>query len=492
MPIDLHPISDRPQGVATEHIQGILDVCARRNLFLFIRPTEFDSIRLIREGFATKSMDIHDKSSNWGPMAGCVPCDPAFSKNREGAPKADLKPHAHGEAKPVQLVLSSALKQALLPSPGLGYELWQDLRDAFKPVTNAQDLLNPPRSRVHVMKDQSIRFVLVEETSGEWKVWWVHETPGRSPALIPLWVWGYTVRGGVKPVTGDYDIWLVAPQVTSRGEHRGGRLYTDSHGRSAATPFIQSILPELNRAVQREDNPVFNHGAEQHNHGFLQKLDTQLAMFTPGGVSGMVPMPVVPQVLGEIQHFGYVVYPNRWWLEDHPLFGNSVNVIPEVDIDRAIKARQRILRALREFRARKGTAQGTGWEFLRSVVHYAKDSSPARVDWRSRTQKLAKTHVPETFERTRMLIFAKDFEVASLHMKGVPPAVLPSGAYPEGARGADQNAARILADLSRAVTRAQQGEGDSDKALDIWLKDHDQELGELYDFWAWVELNEEI
>ena len=52
--------------------------------------SEMDTIRLIDAGdpggsYSTKSVDIHDKSSDWGPQRGSVPVDPFFSKKLDGA-----------------------------------------------------------------------------------------------------------------------------------------------------------------------------------------------------------------------------------------------------------------------------------------------------------------------------------------------------------------------------------------------------------------------
>ena len=78
--------SDRDSGVVNEHIVKLEQARKELNLFLFIRPTEYDSTKLIQQGYATKSMSVHDKSSNWGPMAGFVPCDQFFSKKYIGQP----------------------------------------------------------------------------------------------------------------------------------------------------------------------------------------------------------------------------------------------------------------------------------------------------------------------------------------------------------------------------------------------------------------------
>ena len=79
MPMSMQEFEKR-SGVAQDHVEALRRVCAERKVFLFLRPTDPASTRLIKEGYATKSMDIHHKSSNWGPMAGMVPVDPAFNK----------------------------------------------------------------------------------------------------------------------------------------------------------------------------------------------------------------------------------------------------------------------------------------------------------------------------------------------------------------------------------------------------------------------------
>ena len=52
-------------GVTKEHILAIEPFMKECRTFLFLRPSELDTMRLIADGtFATKSMDVHDKSSN--------------------------------------------------------------------------------------------------------------------------------------------------------------------------------------------------------------------------------------------------------------------------------------------------------------------------------------------------------------------------------------------------------------------------------------------
>src|SRR5690606_11108238 len=84
-----------------------------QNTFLFVRPSTAATMRLIAQGFATKSMDIHDKSSDWGLTAGFVPVDQAFNKKPTKQPNPDMKGHGHGEAQCVQLSFTSSQLSSL-------------------------------------------------------------------------------------------------------------------------------------------------------------------------------------------------------------------------------------------------------------------------------------------------------------------------------------------------------------------------------------------
>lgn len=88
------PATPNLSGIVQTHLQAIHRVCQREDTFLFVRPSTPATMRLIAAGFATKSMDIHDKSSDWGLTQGLVPVDQAFSKNRTGFPNPAIHPRA--------------------------------------------------------------------------------------------------------------------------------------------------------------------------------------------------------------------------------------------------------------------------------------------------------------------------------------------------------------------------------------------------------------
>lgn len=330
-------VSEQDSGVVAAHVRAIEEVTMHENAFLFLRPTELDSTRLIKEGYATKSMDIHDKSSNWGPMSGFVPCDPAFSKKLVGTPNAALHVAAYKQAQPVQLFLTSTLVNGLSPSKIKvaananeykvhaekvhGDTAWivervPSYMRSTEQSTRRQAV--PPRHVLYVVADpiptgtKSTMFCL-ESKGDKSLVYWVNwstslQNKGR---LIPLKVWAYAGPGGLLPVTGDYDIWMVAPHLRQWRVHAPVEVVGNSHGNSAASPYTTGLLQTLNVKCGRRSNPVFNHGAEAQNVGFTQALDTRLVMFTPAGTSRMIELADYPAVMNDVQRAGYLVFLNR-------------------------------------------------------------------------------------------------------------------------------------------------------------------------------------
>jgi Anthrax toxin LF subunit len=334
------------------HIAAVKMVCQKRDLFLFLRPSEVDSVLLIKAGYATKSMDVHHKSSNWGPMAGFVPCDPAFSKKFDGIPDPSPAPHGHDEAEPVQLFITNELLEYFLAEKKLAPV--EDV--AFSEGVLAAGHLRPAGALVKSVIDKARaegntgaqfsfyratpapapgmpKFVTetvfaLKRKGDSWLVWFLSPVP-QGHKMVPLWVFGYkNKRGELLPVTGDYDIWMAAPHARWWKLHSQAVAVRDSHGSSAATMFNTWLIEELNRHCCGDKPDVFNHGAEAQNYGFTQSLDANLVMIGPMGTARMVGRSDLPAILAEIQLYGYMVIINKRWLEDDPHLmskGNTKN-----------------------------------------------------------------------------------------------------------------------------------------------------------------------
>jgi hypothetical protein len=263
-------------------------------------------MRLIDAGFATKSMDVHDKSSDWGLTSGLVPCDQAFSKALKGTPADHPHYHAHGQAQVIHLNLGKGVFEKLS-----GQNHFEHMAEIQAGPGVSEHGTEKYRHFHCATKNASVNFAL-EKATGKVFWYWRNATGIHDPKnLVPVYVWGYD---GVA-VTGDYDMWMVAPHISVVGGKTGIHSIKDSHGRSAASGFTSSLIAKLNQACNRVKTPVFNHGAEAQNVSFTQAMDRYLALFCPGKMTPvMIPRMVLPGVLHDLLLHGYLVIRNPKWL----------------------------------------------------------------------------------------------------------------------------------------------------------------------------------
>jgi len=344
-------------GMTRSHIESVARQCQRDNVFLFVRPSTDDTRRLIDAGFATKSMDIHDKSSDWGPMAGLVTVDPEFSKRPPGK-KPMTAPHTvspHNRAYPTQLQLTDAMlgsmqtrKLSRVDSPGYTVYMPRKSGDmptlrftpfntygSYKTLPSDHTKVSDGAIRVFQARSsptgfgRSVLFVMVKARGG-WRVYWVLSGPRQqfSGKMTPLVVWAYERGGVLNPVTGDYDLWMVAPHLsrTPIELHHAVSIKPDAHGESAVSGYTALLLRRLNKACGRSTNPVFNHGAESQNVGFTQAHDEKLVMFTPSGRARMAPISLMPRVLADLHKTGYIISLNKQWANSNIALGGKTLV----------------------------------------------------------------------------------------------------------------------------------------------------------------------
>ena len=68
-------------GLVDRHREALEKLVKEMDVTLIVRPSDPTSTKLQKANkYATKSLDVHDKSSNWGPMSGFVPIDYFFNK----------------------------------------------------------------------------------------------------------------------------------------------------------------------------------------------------------------------------------------------------------------------------------------------------------------------------------------------------------------------------------------------------------------------------
>ena len=67
-------------GIVSSHLLPLQKIAAQTNSIIGIRPVENVATGLIEAGHPTKNFHIKGKSANWGPQAGLICTDQAFSK----------------------------------------------------------------------------------------------------------------------------------------------------------------------------------------------------------------------------------------------------------------------------------------------------------------------------------------------------------------------------------------------------------------------------
>lgn len=484
-------VTERESGVTAEHTTALEGLMTEINTFLFLRPTEFDTTILIKEGYATKSMDIHDKSSNWGPMAGFVPCDPAFCKKLIGTPNPHIHPHAHGDSYPVQLFMKDSLVGAHTKMTRIADPRRIAPGSAAKTLAPLWVTLSYGR---HVKIEryykgtgaagptpESVVFCLGKQGS-DWLVWWAlpPKTAGETMELHPLWVWAYRTPGKLNPVTGDYDMWMVAPHVTRWRDAVPSTLVIDSHGKSAASKYTTDLVVDMNRVCLRAANPVFNHGAESQNYGFTQALDRKLAMYTPGGSSRMIAIEDMPGVLADIQSCGYLVLWNKRYAEIDARLMGAGRTLPWQVLAARREGFRRALTALRATEVATGapvSASGTA-----KTARAPQRTALVKARWNLVS---AAVKLGTGTERAYIVRFVDELREALNRAAGWPPSTLKPEDFPAKQRQANETILDIQRSLQLAGIYATTGEGENRlDAIETWATENAAKLEALMAYWA--------
>lgn len=479
-------VSDMDSGIVTAHIAAIEKIAQEQNAFIFIRPTEYDATVLIEAGFATKSMDIHDKSSNWGPMAGTVPCDQALSKKYIGKldPSVPTKVHAHGEALPMQLFLKQATLKKLVDrkkikelKDGGGLTLKPDKTIGKGKAGATNEVRGSVPTHKFYQADGKIeqkwaaelKFCLI--LNGEnWLVYWVDEDANK---LVPVFVWGYKTKAGTLPVTGDYDLWLVAPHMSMWKEHAPVKVLEDIHGNSTASEFTQNLITALNKACGRSDNTVFNHGAEAQNYAFTQPIDQKIVMFTPAGKSRIITRDQLPAVMSDATHAGYlVIWNKRYGQLDPHLMGKGD------ELDKVMK------NLMRRNMLRDMIAQFKGYKEQVQKEKEKADGKVAKALWKVaitgvlkgiRDEALKKEIGDEKYNIFQFHESLQEYLQASTEeLRVLKEDELPAQ-YAKKLKELE-NVYKLLPKIEKKAVKAATGGGETDESLTSWFQKHAKEL----------------
>ena len=242
-------------GVTEAHRFLLQEYCDKWKVSLILRISDPTSLRLVATNkFACKSVDVHDKSSNWGPQQGSVPVDLFFNKkfgplhtnadpNVETTRKKEID-HATGDdakykegdkyktgVKPVQLfVPTSILELYKVPQGGAKTPTLEDCKsdEEKKACTTASGTIGMgcykalfpkplPEAAAAQSAAKNMLFCATfkKGTTTEGAVDFTYLTDKTDKTAKPLLVWGYEKNKVLAPVTGDYDLWAIYPHKDS-------------------------------------------------------------------------------------------------------------------------------------------------------------------------------------------------------------------------------------------------------------------------------------
>lgn len=174
---------------------------------------------------------------------------------------------------------------------------------------------------------------------------WQHEQE------YPLRVWAY----GGKPVTGDYDLWQLAPMRTAAdilNDVETLKRVDVPGGQSVVNNFVLKFREDMNGKFG--GHPRIQHGPEMFNLDFMQPLDPHLTVIGPGremptsfslydGASHEASQSLVDKITAW-RELGYVFLENPRYREDplklggEPVRGEDASSDRIVDFDNKLLA----------------------------------------------------------------------------------------------------------------------------------------------------------
>ncbi|AZE82976.1 Adenylate cyclase ExoY [Pseudomonas orientalis] len=282
LPRDLLEQVKGQTGIVSSHLEPLQRIAAATNAIIGIRPVEFVATGLIEAGHPTKDFHIKGKSANWGPQAGLICTDQAFSKLERAREKVIdanaqvLKCVEQGHAVPIPLEISSHRLNELVD---LGHIAELSATGEYGTLKLSA---RGPSGQLYTFQAHS-----ASPADDSYRITYQGK---------PLEVLAKHTEG--KPLTADYDLHLVAPHMSDYGpqdrlpiqdishsvfKERVGRYQqvpkellasyeSDSHfflkedpHLGNITPRVESMIGIINRSLVGNAEPVVHHSADSSN-----------------------------------------------------------------------------------------------------------------------------------------------------------------------------------------------------------------------------------
>lgn len=327
-------------GIVASHLAPLQNISVATNSIIGIRPVESVATGLIEAGHPTKDFHIKGKSANWGPQAGLICTDQAFSKLERFAQKTPEK-----VAKANQQIQACIQEGHALAVP---LKLSRQRIDELVKLGQIDQLaLKGPDGPLQL------------STRGPSQQPYVFEGHPASPAsdsyLIthqgkPVEVLAKQAEG--KPLTADYDLHMIAPHISDFGpkdklpvpdvahsvfKDRVGRYkqvpkeLSEDYKSAAhfyqkedphlgnATPRIEQMIGLINKKLVGEGERVVHHNADSGSPATEMAANYPATFFLPAKLGRFEEISVIrdskemAQLIKTAKDSGYHVPLNPLW-----------------------------------------------------------------------------------------------------------------------------------------------------------------------------------
>lgn len=267
-------------GLVERHLMALQQIAHQHNLIIGVRPVDRMAAQLIEDGHPTKGFHIKGKSASWGPQTSLIPVDQSLSKlqakpDRIASSNAQVQSAIKDRhAVAVPLVISQARLDALVRNQHVSIAGSDDARKRLSLDSVAPDGTPFRFEAVRLKSNGEDRYVI--QLSGK-----------PVQVLAP--------RAEAKPITADYDLFVVAPHMSDYGpqdklpvpfvahsvykefldkyhdiparlrpeyESPGAFYKNEDKDIGNASPRVREIIGVINQALAPGGEPVVHHNAD--------------------------------------------------------------------------------------------------------------------------------------------------------------------------------------------------------------------------------------